>query len=148
MATVRADLLLWATALIYLVSMALLLADARHTLSDVGVTLAVLGSMGLVWLGFPKADGIVTLGVLVVVARLTCTLCGGEDEAWGPELWKDTGVRFGERLGGSALVNQLYRKAVHHGLRHAPPLDHDAMMGLVMAEPVFPARPVRPIRWT
>ncbi|HEX5750628.1 MAG TPA: cation diffusion facilitator family transporter [Archangium sp.] len=48
----------------------LLLADARHTLSDVGVTLAVLGSMGLVWLGFPKADGIVTLGVLVVVARV------------------------------------------------------------------------------
>ncbi len=46
----------------------LLLADARHTLSDVGVTLAVLGSMGLVWLGFPKADGVVTLGVLVVVA--------------------------------------------------------------------------------
>ncbi|HYO67247.1 MAG TPA: cation diffusion facilitator family transporter [Archangium sp.] len=46
----------------------LLLADARHTLSDVGVTLAVLGSMGLVWLGFPKADGIVTVGVLVVVA--------------------------------------------------------------------------------
>ncbi|HZH14757.1 MAG TPA: cation diffusion facilitator family transporter [Archangium sp.] len=48
----------------------LLLADARHTLSDVGVTLAVLGSMGLVWLGFPKADGFVTLGVLVVVARV------------------------------------------------------------------------------
>jgi hypothetical protein len=46
---------------------------------------------------------------------------------------------FGERLGGSALVNGLYRKAVHHGLRHAPPLDHDAMMGLVMAEPVFDA---------
>ncbi|OJT16445.1 cation-efflux pump [Archangium sp. Cb G35] len=48
----------------------LLLADARHTLSDVGVTLAVLGSMGLVSLGFPKADGIVTLAVLVVVARV------------------------------------------------------------------------------
>jgi cation diffusion facilitator family transporter len=48
----------------------LLLADARHTLSDVSVTLAVLGSMGLVWLGFPKADGVVTLGVLVVVARV------------------------------------------------------------------------------
>jgi cation diffusion facilitator family transporter len=48
----------------------LLLADARHTLSDVGVSLAVLVSMGLVWLGYPKADGIVTLGVLVVVARV------------------------------------------------------------------------------
>lgn len=48
----------------------LLLADARHTLSDVGVSLAVLVSIGLVWLGYPKADGIVTLGVLVVVARV------------------------------------------------------------------------------
>ncbi|XHF07085.1 cation diffusion facilitator family transporter [Archangium gephyra] len=52
----------------------LLLADARHTLSDVGVTLAVLGSMGLVWLGFPKADGVVTLGVLVVVARVAWSI--------------------------------------------------------------------------
>jgi (1->4)-alpha-D-glucan 1-alpha-D-glucosylmutase len=33
--------------------------------------------------------------VLVVVARLTCTLCGGEDEAWSPELWNDTNVRCG-----------------------------------------------------
>jgi cation diffusion facilitator family transporter len=48
----------------------LLLADARHTLSDVAVTLAVLGSLGLVWLGYPKADGLVTLGVMVVVARV------------------------------------------------------------------------------
>ncbi|MFY0578470.1 cation diffusion facilitator family transporter [Cystobacter fuscus] len=48
----------------------LLLADARHTLSDVGVTLAVLASLGLVWLGYPKADGLVTLGVMVFVARV------------------------------------------------------------------------------
>ncbi|MGZ3458749.1 MAG: cation diffusion facilitator family transporter [Archangium sp.] len=48
----------------------LLLADARHTLSDVGVSLAVLVSIGLVWLGYPKADGIVTLGVMVFVARV------------------------------------------------------------------------------
>ncbi len=48
----------------------LLLADARHTLSDVGVTLAVLVSLGLVWLGYPKADGLVTLVVMVVVARV------------------------------------------------------------------------------
>jgi cation diffusion facilitator family transporter len=48
----------------------LLLADARHTLSDVGVSLAVLASIALVWMGYPKADGIVTLGVLVVVARV------------------------------------------------------------------------------
>ncbi|WP_395806198.1 cation diffusion facilitator family transporter [Archangium minus] len=48
----------------------LLMADARHTLSDVGVTLAVLLSIGLVWLGYPKADGIITLGVMIVVARV------------------------------------------------------------------------------
>jgi cation diffusion facilitator family transporter len=48
----------------------LLLADARHTLSDVWVTLAVLGSLGLVKLGYPKADGLVTLGVMVIVARV------------------------------------------------------------------------------
>lgn len=46
----------------------LLLADAQHTLSDVFVTLAVLGSIGLVWLGWPKADGLVALGVLFFVA--------------------------------------------------------------------------------
>jgi (1->4)-alpha-D-glucan 1-alpha-D-glucosylmutase len=33
--------------------------------------------------------------VLVVVARLTCTLCGGEDEAWDPQLWHGTSVRCG-----------------------------------------------------
>lgn len=48
----------------------LLLADARHTLSDVGVTLAVLASLGLVSMGYPKADGLVTLGVMLFVARV------------------------------------------------------------------------------
>ena len=48
----------------------LLLADARHTLSDVAVSLAVLASLGLVWLGYPKADGLVTLVVMGVVARV------------------------------------------------------------------------------
>jgi cation diffusion facilitator family transporter len=48
----------------------LLLADARHTLSDVGVTLAVMASLGLVWLGYPKADGFITLIVMGVVARV------------------------------------------------------------------------------
>ncbi len=33
---------------------ALLMADARHTLSDVGVTLAVLASLGFVWMGYPR----------------------------------------------------------------------------------------------
>lgn len=46
----------------------LLLADANHTLSDVFVTIAVLGSLVVVRLGYPKADGIVALGVMGVVA--------------------------------------------------------------------------------
>jgi cation diffusion facilitator family transporter len=46
----------------------LLLADARHTLSDVFVTLAVLTSLGLVWLGYPRADGVVALVVMIFVA--------------------------------------------------------------------------------
>jgi len=46
----------------------LLLADAKHTLSDVFVTLSVLVSLGLVWLGYPKADGVVALVVMVFVA--------------------------------------------------------------------------------
>lgn len=48
----------------------LLLADASHTLSDVFVTLSVLASLGLVWLGYPRADGLVALLVLVFVARV------------------------------------------------------------------------------
>lgn len=46
----------------------LLLADANHTLSDVFVTLAVLLSLLLVWLGYPRADGVVALLVMVFVA--------------------------------------------------------------------------------
>ncbi len=46
----------------------LLLADASHTLSDVWVTLAVLASLLLVWLGFPRADGLIALVVMVFVA--------------------------------------------------------------------------------
>ncbi len=46
----------------------LLLADAKHTLSDVFVTGAVLVSLLLVWLGYPRADGIVALLVLGFVA--------------------------------------------------------------------------------
>ncbi len=47
---------------------ALLLADASHTMSDVYVTLAVILSLGLTWLGVGRADGVVALGVLVFVA--------------------------------------------------------------------------------
>jgi cation diffusion facilitator family transporter len=46
----------------------LLLADATHTLSDVFVTIAVLVSLLLVWLGFPRADGLIALGVMAFVA--------------------------------------------------------------------------------
>ncbi|MFL5350003.1 MAG: cation diffusion facilitator family transporter [Hyalangium sp.] len=46
----------------------LLLADANHTLSDVFVTVAVLGSLGLVALGYPRADGVVALVVMIFVA--------------------------------------------------------------------------------
>ncbi|WP_370458854.1 cation diffusion facilitator family transporter [Aggregicoccus sp. 17bor-14] len=52
----------------------LLLADARHTLSDVFVTGAVLLSMLLVWLGFPRADGVVALVVMLFVAHVAYTI--------------------------------------------------------------------------
>ncbi len=42
-------------------------ADARHTLSDVFVSGAVLASVALVYLGFPRADGVIALAVLVFV---------------------------------------------------------------------------------
>lgn len=46
----------------------LLLSDARHTLSDLFVTGAVLLSLLLVRLGFPKADGLAALFVMIFVA--------------------------------------------------------------------------------
>ncbi len=52
----------------------LLLADARHTLSDVFVTGAVLLSMLLVSLGYPRADGIVALVVMLFVAHVAYTI--------------------------------------------------------------------------
>ena len=42
----------------------LLLADAQHTLSDVFVSSAVVGSLVISWLSVGRADGIVALGVL------------------------------------------------------------------------------------
>ena len=35
-------------------------ADARHTLASIGVSVAVLVGLGLVWLGYPWADPAVT----------------------------------------------------------------------------------------
>jgi cation diffusion facilitator family transporter len=52
----------------------LLLADARHTLSDVFVTIAVLGGVVAVKLGMPKADGIVALVVLLFVAGVAVSI--------------------------------------------------------------------------
>lgn len=45
----------------------LLVADAQHTLSDVGVTLSVLVALLFVHLGFPRADALVALFVLGIV---------------------------------------------------------------------------------
>jgi cation diffusion facilitator family transporter len=46
----------------------LLIADAQHTLSDVFVTLSVIASLILSYLGVTRADGLVALAVLVFVA--------------------------------------------------------------------------------
>ncbi|MBL8955880.1 MAG: cation transporter [Myxococcaceae bacterium] len=45
----------------------LLAADAQHTLSDALVSLAVLASLVLVRFGVTRADGVVALGIMVVV---------------------------------------------------------------------------------
>jgi (1->4)-alpha-D-glucan 1-alpha-D-glucosylmutase len=37
--------------------------------------------------------------VLVVAARLTCTLCRGDDGSWSPALWQDTLLRVGSEGG-------------------------------------------------
>lgn len=46
----------------------LLLADAGHTLSDVFVSIAVIASLLLTWLGVGRVDGVVTILVLIFVA--------------------------------------------------------------------------------
>jgi len=43
--------------------------------------------------------------VLVVAARLACTLCGGEDSRWAPAVWAGTQLRAGE----AALVRRWPR---------------------------------------
>ena len=47
----------------------ILLADAAHTKSDVFASLGVLVGIGLVGLGYPKADAVFTLFVAIVIAR-------------------------------------------------------------------------------
>lgn len=46
-----------------------LAADARHTLSDVFVSIGVLASLGLVALGYPIADPIMTLLVMLAILK-------------------------------------------------------------------------------
>ncbi len=55
----------------------LLIADARHTLSDVFVTSAVLMSILFVWLGFAWADGVVALIVMGFVAVVAYRIVRG-----------------------------------------------------------------------
>ncbi|HEX6063599.1 MAG TPA: cation diffusion facilitator family transporter, partial [Longimicrobiales bacterium] len=47
----------------------ILLADAAHTKSDVFASMAVLVGIGLVALGYPRADALFTLLVAVFIAR-------------------------------------------------------------------------------
>ncbi|MFW6078557.1 MAG: cation diffusion facilitator family transporter, partial [Gemmatimonadota bacterium] len=47
----------------------LLAADAAHTRSDVYASLAVLAGLGLIALGYPRADGVFTLFVAAVIGR-------------------------------------------------------------------------------
>jgi cation diffusion facilitator family transporter len=47
----------------------ILLADAAHTRSDVYASLAVVAGLGIVSLGYPRADSIFTIFVAVVIAR-------------------------------------------------------------------------------
>ena len=48
----------------------ILVADARHTLTSIGVSAAVLVGLGLVWLGYPWADPLVALLVAGVIAKI------------------------------------------------------------------------------
>ena len=47
-----------------------LLADARHTLTSIWISAAVLIGLGLVWLGYPWADPLVALLVAVLIGKI------------------------------------------------------------------------------
>lgn len=47
-----------------------LVADARHTIASLYVSVGVLVGLGLVWFGYPWADPLVALLVAVVIARI------------------------------------------------------------------------------
>ncbi|MCX6043810.1 MAG: cation diffusion facilitator family transporter [Chloroflexi bacterium] len=48
----------------------ILIADARHTIASIGVSIAVLVGFGLVWLGYLWADPLVALLVAGVIAKI------------------------------------------------------------------------------
>jgi cation diffusion facilitator family transporter len=54
-----------------------LIADSRHTLSDVMVSIGVIISLILVKFGFEKADGVVALLVAIVIAFTALTIIRG-----------------------------------------------------------------------
>jgi cation diffusion facilitator family transporter len=62
-----------------------LVADARHTLSDVAVSLGVIVSLVLVGLGWQQADAIVALLVTVVILRTALGVIRGVARTLGDE---------------------------------------------------------------
>lgn len=48
----------------------ILIADARHTASDIFVSLSVLGGFAAVRLGFPMADPLIAFGIAILIARM------------------------------------------------------------------------------
>ncbi len=48
----------------------ILIADARHTTSDIFVSLSVLGGFAAVWLGYPLADPLIAFGIAILIARM------------------------------------------------------------------------------
>ena len=69
--------------------------------------------------------------VLVVVARLTCTLCGGDDAAWQPDLWQGTQLRCGLEGTGTRRPrrwrNWLTGEAIVPGNEEEPTMDLQAV---------------------
>jgi cation diffusion facilitator family transporter len=48
----------------------ILIADSRHTASDIFVSLGVLGGFAAVRLGFPVADPLIAFGIALLIARM------------------------------------------------------------------------------
>lgn len=55
----------------------ILIADANHTLSDVLVTIGVLGSLALVKLGYPQADPLLALGLIGFIVYIAVGIVKG-----------------------------------------------------------------------